>query len=132
MSDTTTQTSFTDAQKADVRRYCGYPAYGVGASGFQGWRFFQAYGLMEYRLNNLSADEIAVVLNYLSTLGTLECAITDASNRLDTAEAAVWTRNPYEVRERAGLFDDWRRRLCAFLGLPPGPGLGDGTLALVV
>lgn len=132
MSETITPTSFTDAQKTDVRRYCGYPAYGAGASGFQGWRFFQAYGLMEYRLNNLSDAEIAVVLNYLTTLATLETAITDASCRLDTETAAVWTRNPYEVRERAGLFDDWRRRLCAFLGLPPGPGLGDGTLALVV
>jgi len=132
MSYTSAQTAFTDAQKTDVRRYCGYPAYGAGASGFQGWRFFQAYGLLEYRLNNLSDAEIAVVLNYLTTLATLECAITEASSRLDTSEAAVWTRNPYEVRERAGLFDDWRRRLCAFLGLPPGPGLGDGTLALVV
>ena len=126
------QTSFTDAQKTDVRRYCGYPAYGAGAAGFQGWRFFQAYGLLEYRLNNLSDAEIAVVLNYLTTLATLECAITEASSRLDTSEAAVWTRNPYEVRERTGLFDDWRRRLCAFMGVPNGPGLGDGTLALVV
>jgi hypothetical protein len=125
-------TVFTDAQKTDIRRYCGYPAYGAGASGFQGWRFFQAYGLLEFRLNNLSPAEIAVATNYLATLAMLECAVPDASTRLDTAEAAVWTRNPYEVRERAALFDDWRRRLCAFLGLPPGPGLGDGTLALVV
>jgi hypothetical protein len=132
MSGSMGPTSFTDAQKTDVRRYCGYPAYGAGASGFQGWRFFQAYGLLEFRLNNLSPAELSVVLNYLSTLATLEAAVTDAGTRLDTAEAAVWTRNPDEVRERAGLFDDWRRRLCAFLGLPPGPGLSDGTLALVV
>jgi hypothetical protein len=132
MSETITQNSFTDAQKTDVRRYCGYPAYGAGASGFQGWRFFQAYGLMEFRLNNLSDAEIAVVVNYLTTLATLETAITDAGSRLDTETAAVWTRNPNEVRERAALFDDWRRRLCGFLGLPAGPGLGDGSLALVV
>jgi len=132
MSGSAAPSSFTDAQKTDARRYCGYPAYGAGAAGFQGWRFFQAYGLLEFRLNNLSPAEIAVVLNYLATLATLESAITEASTRLDTSEAAVWTRNPYEVRERAGLFDDWRRRLCAFLGLPPGPGLGDGSLALVV
>jgi len=132
MSDTTAPTAFTDAQKTDIRRYCGYPAYGAGPAAFQGWRFFQAYGLLEFRMNNLSAAEIVVVTNYLSTLATLECAVTEASSRLDTSEAAVWTRNPYEVRERAALFDDWRRRLCAFLGLPPGPGLGDGSLALVV
>ena len=125
-------TGFTDAQKTDVRRYCGYPAYGAGAAGFQGWRFFQAYGLLEFRLNNLAPAEVAVVGNYLTTLATLEFAVTEAGSRLDTAEAAVWTRNPYEVRERAALFDDWRRRLCGFLGLPPGPALGDGTLTLVV
>ena len=124
--------SFTDAQKTDIRRFCGYPAYGAGPAGFQGWRFFQAYGLLEFRIDNLSAAEVAVVATYLATLATLEDAISDAGSRLDTAEAAVWTRNPNEVRERAGLFDDWRRRLCGFLGIPPGPALGDGTLALVV
>lgn len=132
MSDSTAPTAFTDAQKTDIRRYCGYPAYGAGPAGFQGWRFFQAYGLLEFRMNNLSAAEVAVVTNYLTTLAMLECAIAEASSRLETSEAAVWTRNPYEVRERAALFDDWRRRLCAFLGLPYGPGLGDGSLALVV
>lgn len=132
MSGSSTPASFTDAQKTDIRRYCGYPAYGAGNAGFQGWRFFQAYGLLEYRLNNLSEAEATVVTNYLATLAMLECAVTEASSRLDTSEAAVWTRNPYEVRERAALLDDWRRRLCGFLGLPPGPALGDGTLALVV
>ncbi len=124
--------AFSDAQKTDIRRYCGYPAYGAGDAGFQGWRFFQAYGVLEFRMTNLSDAEGAVVATYLTTLATLETAITDAGGRLDTAEAAVWTRNPHEVRERAGLFDDWRRRLCGFLGVPPGPALGDGSLALVV
>ena len=40
----------SDDEKANIRRFCGYPAYGAGPSGFQGWRFFQAYGLLEYRL----------------------------------------------------------------------------------
>jgi len=131
MSDTL-PAIFTDAQKTDIRRFCGYPAYGAGAWGFEGWRFFQAYGLLEYRMNNLSPSEMTVVTNYLATLYTLEAAVTAASATLGTAEAAVWTRNPYEVRERAGLLDDWRRRLCAFMGVPNGPGLGDGTLTLVV
>ena len=124
--------AFTPAQATDIRRFCGYPAYGAGAAGFQGWRFFTAYGLMEFRINNLSAEEEAVVANYLVTLNQLEAGVTDSSNRLDTAEASVWTRNPAELRERTALFDDWRRRLCGFLGLPPGPALGDGTLRLVV
>ena len=125
---------FTDAEKTDVRRFCGYPAYGAGASGFQGWRFFQAYGLMEYRLNNLSDAEIAVVRNYLATLATLESGVTDAATRLDTEQAAVWTRNPDEVADRELLFDSWRRRLCGFLGLPPGPALAstDNVLQMIV
>jgi hypothetical protein len=125
---------FTDAEKTDVRRFCGYPAYGAGATGFEGWRFFQAYGLMEYRLNNLAPAEIIVVRNYLATLRTLECAVTEAASRLDTEQAAVWTRNPTEVADRERLFDGWRRRLCGFLGLPPGPALAtsDSIVQMVV
>ena len=124
--------AFTSAQAADIRRFCGYPAYGAGPAGFQGWRFFTAYGLLEFRINNLSPDEENVVSNYLVQLNILESAVTESGNRLDTAQASIWTRNPAELRERIALFDDWRRRLCGFLGLPPGPALGDGTLRLVV
>lgn len=123
---------FLDSEKTDVRRFCGYPAYGAGASGFQGWRFFQAYGLLEYRLNNLGAAEEQVVRNYLVNLRQLEAAVPQASGNLDTGQASVWTHNPDEVRERQGLFDDWRRRLCGFLGLPPGPSLAGSGMTLVV
>jgi len=123
--------AFTSAQAADIRRFCGYPAYGAGPAGFQGWRFFTAYGLLEFRINNLSTDEENVVSNYLVQLNVLEGAVTESGNRLDTAQASIWTRNPAELRERIALFDTWRRRLCGFLGLPPGPALGDGTLRVV-
>jgi hypothetical protein len=124
---------FLDSEKTDIRRYCGYPAYGGGAAGFQSWRFFQAYGTLEYRLNNLAPAEEQVVRNYLATLATLEMAVPNAGANLDTATASVWTHNPAEVSDRAGLFDDWRRRLCAFLGMPPGPGLAPrGCVTLVV
>jgi hypothetical protein len=124
--------AFTEAERTDIRRYCGYPAYGAGSAGFQGWRFFQVYGLMEWRLSHLTGSEEAVVRQYLTTLGQLELAIPAAAANLDTDRAAVWTRNSNEMRERTSLFDDWRRRLCAFLGLPPGPALGHGGIALVV
>jgi hypothetical protein len=123
---------FTDAQLTDIRRFCGYPAYGGGPSGFQSWRFFQAYGLLEYRLQNLSPEEVQVVLNQLAILYTLEAAVPNAGGNLDTAQAAVWTHNAREVADRAGLFDDWRRRLCAFLGVPPGPGLASGSSILLL
>ena len=83
-------------------------------------------------MSHLTGSEETVVRQYLTTLGQLELAIPAAATTLDTDRAAVWTRNANELRERTALFDDWRRRLCAFLGLPPGPGLGDGGLALVV
>ncbi len=124
--------AFTEAERTDIRRHCGFPAYGAGTAGFQGWRFYQVYGLFEYRLNYLTGSEEAVVRQYLMTLARLEMAVPAAGESLDTAKAAMWTRNADEMRERRRLFDDWRRRLCGFLGVPPGPALGDGGVALVV
>lgn len=124
--------AFTDAEKTDIRRFCGYPAYGAGAAGFQSWRFYQAYGTLEYRMNNLADAELAVVRRQLGTLSALEAAIPEASGHLDTNGAATWERNPNEPRDRQRLFDDMRRRLCGFFGLPPGPALGDAGLTLVV
>jgi hypothetical protein len=122
----------TDAEKIDARRHCGYPAYGGTASGFSSWRFFQVYGLLEYRLTNLADGELVVVRRYLTTLAGLEAAIPGASDNLDTDQAAVWSRNPNECRDREQLFDGWRTRLCAFLGIPPGPGIRSSSPNLIV
>ena len=122
----------TDAEKTDTRRFCGYPAYGIGAAGFQGWRFYQTYGLLEFRMNNLADAELAVLRRQLNTLTTLEAAVPRSGENLDTDTAAVWTRNPNEAADRAALFDDWRRRLCGFLGLPPGPALASGSSVTLV
>ena len=126
---------FTDAEKTDIRRYCGYPAYGTGQAGFQNWRFFQAYGTLEFRLNNLAAAEIQVVRRYLATLYGLEAAIPGAGDNLDTDKASVWTHNRDEVRDRSALFDGWCSRLANFMGIPTGPNFGGGssnTVSLVV
>lgn len=121
-----------DAEKVDIRRFCGYPAYGAASAGLQSWRFFQVYGLLEFRLNNLSPDEITVTRRFLGTLTTLEIAVPAASTTLDTDQAATWTRNKDEVNQRLQLFDSWRRRLCGFLGVTPGPGLSGTNPGLVV
>jgi hypothetical protein len=123
---------FSDAEKTDIRRFCGYSAYGAGAAGFENWRFYQVYGLLEFRMNNLSASEEVVVRRYLAQLAALEFAVPRASDSLDTDQAAIWTRNRTEARDRAQLFDDWRRRLCGFMGIPPGPSLGEDGITLVV
>lgn len=131
MGDTTYGT-IADADKVDVRRYCGYPAYGAGPSGFQGWRFFQAYGLLEYRMNNMGVSEVAVVETYLTTLRTLESAIPGAGATLGTDQAAVWTRNKNEVSDRINLFDSWRRRLAEFIGVPFGENIGNNQFQRVI
>jgi hypothetical protein len=125
-------TPLTDAEKADVRRYCGYPAYGAAPVGFQTWRFFQVYGLLEFRMNNLSQAEIGIVRRHLVTLHSLEAAVPRSGENLDTDQAAVWTHNRDETRDRERLFDSWCRRLCGFLGVPAGPALSNGGITLVV
>ncbi len=115
-----------------MRRQCGYPAFGATAAGFSSWRFYQVYGLFEYRIANLADGELSVVRRYLTTLAILEDAIPRASENLDTNQAAIWSRNPKESRDRELLFDGWRERLCAFLGVPPGPGLRVNSPNLIV
>ena len=118
----------TDAERVDTRRHCGYPVYGPGASGFEGWRYFEAYGALEYRIGNITVAELAVVRTYLNQLATLESAIPGSAENMDTdAAAGGWKRNRDEARDRLGLYDAWRRRLCGFLGVPPGPALGTGA-----
>ncbi len=123
---------FSDQQKTDVRRFCGYPAYGASPSGNMGWRFYTAYGALEYRMNNLSAAEESVVSTYLSTLAQLEVAVPSASENLDSDAAGAWSHNASEVADRLKLLDGWRRRLCAFFGVPAGEGLGGPGLNWVV
>ena len=117
--------AFTDQQKIDIRRFCGFPAFGgVPVQAF-GHRFYQWYGTLEFRMNNLDPNEESTVINtYLANLTALETAIVGASANLDTDQAAVWKHNKNEVRDRVGLFDVWRLRLCAFFGVSPGPEFG--------
>jgi hypothetical protein len=122
----------TDAEKVDIRRFCGYPAYGAAPTGMQSWRYFQVYGVLEFRLTNLSDYEIAIVRRYLGTLTTLELAVPGASDNLDTDQASMWTRNKNELSDRMGLLDEWRRRLCGFVGVETGPALSSGSIALIV
>lgn len=61
----------TNEQKSNTRRHLQYPVVGLAnvsptggtvAAPFNGWRFFQAYGTLEYRMNNLNPDEEARLL----------------------------------------------------------------------
>jgi hypothetical protein len=113
---------FTEVQLVDTLRFCGYPSYS-----FFGWVFEEDYATLTLRLQNMSADEAAVIIgNYLVNLPKLEQAIVDASCNLDTDVAAVWTHNKDEVADRTALYNQKRRDLCAFIGVRPGRGLGMG------
>ena len=126
--------AFTDAEKTDIRRFCGYGAYGGGnPNPASGYRFSTQYGVLEYKMNNLSVSEESVVrTTYLVNLAALETAIFGTGANLDTAQAAVWTHNKNEQRDRDNLFNSTRRRFCGFLGIPPGPDLGSGGISMVV
>jgi hypothetical protein len=127
---------FTDAQKTDIRRYCGYGAFGGGQPlPASGYRFSTQYGVLEYKLNTLSAAEETVTTTYLTNLAQLETDIMGTAgvrSNLDTDEAAVWIHNKNEYRDRKSLYNGVRREMCAFLGIEPGPGLGNGGLTVVV
>ena len=98
-----------------------------------GYRFSTQYGVLEYKMNNLSpSEEIIVRTTYIVNLITLEAAIFGTGANLDTAQAAVWTHNKNEQRDRDNLFNSSRRRFCGFLGISPGPDLGCGGISVVV
>lgn len=126
--------AFTDAEKVDIRRHCGFAAFGGQPVQAFGHRFYQHYGTLEFRINNMQASEEAVVrTTYLTNLSTLETDIFGAAANLDTEQAAIWKHNKREVADRTGLFNQVRRQLCAFIGIPPGPGLAsDCCISLVV
>lgn len=127
----------TDQQQADVRRFAGYPMLADTVAGDSrdfayGWVSPGVYQTLYHRLQNMRPEEESILVNtYLTNLYTLEAAIPSSGEDLDTNKAAVWERNPQEVGDRMDLFDQWRRRMCFFIGVPPGPSLGDGTADLV-
>ncbi len=119
----TQTTPFTAAEVADIRRFCGFPAYAT--FGY----FFGAAGManMDLQIQGMSNEEQAVVRTvYLTNLTALEAAVLTAGTNMGTDVAAVWTRNRTEVADRQALFNMKRRELCAFIGVAPGPGLGAG------
>ena len=124
--------ALTDSQLTDVRRFMGYPLAGTTMQITNDQDLVYGYfGMvvmsLHQRLTTLSASEEAVLINtYLTNLYTLETAIVGAGSNLDTDQAAVWSRNKTEVSDRSKLFDQWRRRLCGFIGFAPGPDLGSG------
>lgn len=113
----------TDAEKADVRRFCGYPVAGAVVP--------PEYAVGSLSLTTVLAGLLDVSIDtlrsvYLAPLRTMEAAFADSADGLDIKKAAVYERNLGELQERDALFANWRSRLCYFLGVPIGPGAGTG------
>ncbi|GBR12401.1 hypothetical protein AA105894_0516 [Asaia spathodeae NBRC 105894] len=123
--------ALTEDEKTEIRRFCGYAALGDVASGESSWRFFQNAGTLEWRLNTLAGSERKRLRYFLATLIQMERAVQSVSENLDTQAVSVWTRNTRELTERVRLFDWWRRRVCGFLGVIPGPDLRDHASVVV-
>lgn len=125
--------ALTSQQMSDTRRYMGYSV--VGTTNTIGPQYDIVYGSfgmvtmsLYTRLTTLTAEEETTLINlYLTNLATLEQAILGVSDNLDTDQAAVWTHNKNEQADRDRLFESWRRRMCAFIGFPPGKGVGSGS-----
>lgn len=109
---------FTGAQVAAIRYYCGY-----GSFARFGYVLAGQMATLDTQMAGMVANEVAQVTAILEALPTLDTALQNASANLDTEQAAVWTHNPNEVQDRAGLFRRYRLRLCELFNVPPGPGL---------
>lgn len=128
--------AFTEQQKIDIRRHCGYPVFGNRNSASPpalGYRYYSWYMILEYRMNNLAVEEETTVINvYLATLNSLEAAIPTATDNLDTDRAAVWYHNKNEVRDRFALYRLWANRLVEFFGMQgQGPSISQ-QISIVV
>src|SRR5581483_5137936 len=130
--------ALTAQQMSDCRRWAGYPLLGDTVADDS--RDF-AYGFvspgvwqtLQHRLPNLRPEEEATLVNvYIANLTLLESDIPAGRANLDTDVAAVWEHNAKELDDRMRLFDNWRRRMCKFIGVAPGPALGDGGASVAI
>lgn len=114
--------AFTDAEKNDIRRHCGYGVFGSEDNPNYGYRYFTWFGTLEYKMNNLqTVEENTVKTVYLSRLNQLEIDIFDLTgDNLDTDQAAVWKHNKNEQVDREKLYKSLRLKLCAYLRVPFG------------
>jgi hypothetical protein len=123
--------AFTDAEKIDIRRFCGYGAYGKLDSQAFGLRFSQWYGRLEWLMENSSSDEEVVVRKFLTELRQLDDDVFNSRVNIDTDAAAIWKHNSNEINDRIFLFNHKRVELCDFFKIPFG-GSDTSSLDLVI
>ena len=113
--------AFSPADLSDARRFCGYPVEGAVTA--QGLDVQGNSATLDVVLTGLGSTDVATTQAMLVGLRQLDADMQAMRGPMGTASAAVWKRNPAEAAERAALYMGQRRKLCAFLGVPPGPGV---------
>ena len=58
-----------------------------------------------------------IIYGYLPILDYLEGAYGAVTSDLSTHKSREWTRNPHELAEQRQIYNQWRYRLAAYLGL---------------
>lgn len=114
---------FSDAEKVDIRFFCGYQILGGANVPAFGARYFGSYGLLEFRMTNMSEPEEDFVRDMVTDLHILYADVFGTRDNLDTDRAAVWYRNKNEVPDRENLFKYRRVMLCDYIGIAFG-GVG--------
>lgn len=122
-------TTLTTQEMVDVRRHCGYGAFGSsGNVSLMYFRFFPQYNTLEYRLHNLSDEEVSVIQdNYLPNLNQLESDLFEMRAAQIVESAAVFHRNMGEADDRIANLTFHKKLLLSFLQLPPGPWFVGGS-----
>ena len=128
--------ALTAQDMVDVRRHLGYGFFGsTGNVSLMYYRYFSQYNTLEYRLNNLADEEVAVLQqNYLPKLNQLEQDLYAMRDAMIVDTAAVFHRNMNEIADREGLLDYYKRLLLSALQVPPGPWYvgGGGSARMIV
>lgn len=113
---------FSAAQVVAIRYYCGYGSYAEF-----GYVLAGQMATLDTQMAGMVASEVAQVTALLELLPTLDTALQNSGQNLDTAQASVWVHNANEIQDRVKLFRIYRLRLCELFNVPPGPGLfGNG------
>jgi len=126
--------AFTSQEKVDLRRHCGYAVYGNNNIQNMGWRYFLRTGQFEFIIQQLTLDEENTIRDvYLAKCNQLFDDIYNVRDNTDTAQAAVWYRNPKELKERQDNYFWHCEMLCKMLMGPIyGPSLNTGGINFTV
>lgn len=112
--------SLSAAERVDVRRFAGYGALAPTPP-----------DALEAAMDVVTPEAEAVIrINMLPALRTMETALTGSVSSIDTASAAVWTRNAAALAEYSLLFRNQRLMLCRFVSVDPGLGIYDPLLVI--